>query len=635
MFNLIRIYFYDGVKSSGSSSTGTNTGNTTASGGSTSSKFKDKISNLTVTKSNVYTFNSDMEYGVFENYDDAVTTLPSSLFYEAQSSEDGRSGLFNYYLIGDTKKGRDGKKFTYIKSETFAGNQAVSPDYTRNPTAQSIIQKTTFSGAYLEPSSKFVSQPYNVKDFIFCKNYGVIPNNRMITLRRFPTPVMDNLRVPLGGNRIEATDNGGKISATQTPIDGITKDQMIKSGVALPLAQAITFFGEGTGNDLSDIIGIDSGLNWADKQQSKMLKAEGNDPGLTNTNLYKYIEQLIGPSIGENLKGLSTLLGGFTDPDNIDMQIRRSLFDQLHAPGGPLSERIFVDVNTVDKMSIRQQGFTGGDREFSLKFSYNLASVGQINSRMMFIDLLTNILAIGTDYGTFLAPQLLVNPNKKGIGFPGGAAEYIKSMLDPVGFINDMVKINFSAEMQAKLKTLKGDLAKAKAELTGLGNGVPLSKDSQIYKTIGTMMTSALLTNLYFEPMMLSGYPTGEWHIVVGNPLNPIAMIGNLICKGVNVKFNNVLGADDFPTEMEVTYKLKPARQRHRGDFESLMNRGSGRLYLGKMQIADQSKNAYVGAISGNDYNNMTISSTKDVAGLASTATTTIAGLGSNLQPIK
>jgi hypothetical protein len=136
----------------------------------------------------IYKFNSDFEYGVFENANDAVTTLPSSLFFEAQSSEDGRLGLFNYYVIGDMRSATNGKgKITYAQSERFEQNQVITPEMSRNPTANTIIQTTTANGAYLNPRSRFVSQPYNVKDFIFCKHYGVIPNNRMITLRRFPS----------------------------------------------------------------------------------------------------------------------------------------------------------------------------------------------------------------------------------------------------------------------------------------------------------------------------------------------------------------------------------------------------------------------------------------------------------------
>jgi hypothetical protein len=181
-----------------------------------------------------------------------------------------------------------------------------------------------------------------------------------------------------------------------------------------------------------------------------------------------------------------------------------------------------------------------------------------------------------------------------------------------------MLKLNFSAEVKSKIETLKGDVEKSKEELEGLKKGTPLSKDGKIYKTLTAMLTSDLINQLYYEPIMLSGYPTGEWHVTVGNPLNPIAMIGNMICEGVTIRLNNVLGPDDFPTELIAEYKMKSARQKHRGDFESMFNRGNGRLYLGKFEISDASKNAQVGAASGTDYQQ----ANDNVRNIATTAAT-------------
>jgi hypothetical protein len=566
----------------------------------------------------IYKFNSDQEYGVFENYSDAVTTLPSSLFYEAQSSEDGRVGLFNYYVIGDIRSATDGKgKVTYVQSERYEQNQIVTPEVSRNPTASAIIKETTANGAYLNPRSKYVSQPYNVKDFIFCKHYGVIPNNRMITLRRFPNPVMDNLRVPTPGKRIEAVDKAGELKGQDVDGASISTEQMIKEGACLPIAQAVTFFGAETGNSLDSILGIDTGLNWGANDQDKLKKSAGNDKGFMQSTLGKYIEALSGgpnSKLSEGLKSISSAVGVITDPDNVELRHRRNLYDTLVAPEGPLSKRIFVDVNTVNKMWMREIGFNGGDQTFSLTFNYSLTSVGEINSRMMFIDLMANLLAIGSDYGKFLVPQLLVGSNKQGIGFPNGSKGFVKHLTDPVGFLNDMLKLNFEAEVKAKVDSISGTLEKSKAEIQGLSKGQALPKDGQVYKTLTAMLTSDLINQLVYEPIMLSGYPTGEWHVVVGNPLNPIAMIGNLICSNVKIKLNNVLGPDDFPTELTATFSMKAARQKHRGDFESMFNRGNGRLYLGKMPISDASLNAQVGALSGNDIQGPLPDNTRDGA---------------------
>jgi hypothetical protein len=100
---------------------------------------------------------------------------------------------------------------------------------------------------------------------------------------------------------------------------------------------------------------------------------------------------------------------------------------------------------------------------------------------------------------------------------------------------------------------------------------------------LGNILAFALAKDLietYQAPLSLkTGAPVGEWHLVVGNPMNPIAMIGNLVCDGVTIEFSEVLGPDDFPTEVIATFTLKHARDRERGEIESMFNRGDGRLY--------------------------------------------------------
>ena len=78
---------------------------------------------------------------------------------------------------------------------------------------------------------------------------------------------------------------------------------------------------------------------------------------------------------------------------------------------------------------------------------------------------------------------------------------------------------------------------------------------------------------------LLIGEPVGECHITIGNPLNPIAMIGNLICTKIEVEFGNELGPDDFPLEIKVKVSLDHGMPRDRDAIESIFNRGMGRMY--------------------------------------------------------
>ena len=92
-------------------------------------------------------------------------------------------------------------------------------------------------------------------------------------------------------------------------------------------------------------------------------------------------------------------------------------------------------------------------------------------------------------------------------------------------------------------------------------------------------VTEDFITNWQVPASLLTGAPVGEWHLTIGNPCNPIAMIGNLICKNVKIEFGDILGPDDFPTTLKATFQLEHGRDRERGEIESMFNRGDGRLY--------------------------------------------------------
>jgi hypothetical protein len=179
------------------------------------------------------------------------------------------------------------------------------------------------------------------------------------------------------------------------------------------------------------------------------------------------------------------------------------------------------------------------------------------------------------------------------------------SITDPINYVRDVVSRMLSkSEVDRQLNAEKS----LTEEMSQLANEMKefvynpdqgLTPDKKLYKSIAVMISDAFLKKVYFSPIMLSGYPTGDWHLTIGNPLNPIAMMGNLVCKNVKIGFNDELGPDDFPTEMNVQITLEPGRQRHRGDWESMFNRGNGRLYLGQLVKSQESTNAWVNVSTG------------------------------------
>ena len=78
---------------------------------------------------------------------------------------------------------------------------------------------------------------------------------------------------------------------------------------------------------------------------------------------------------------------------------------------------------------------------------------------------------------------------------------------------------------------------------------------------------------------LLSGNPTGYWHVTIGNPLDPIAMMGNMSVTKTTVQFNDVLGYDDFPTEIKFTVELEHSMPRDNAAIENMFNGTKGRFY--------------------------------------------------------
>jgi hypothetical protein len=92
---------------------------------------------------------------------------------------------------------------------------------------------------------------------------------------------------------------------------------------------------------------------------------------------------------------------------------------------------------------------------------------------------------------------------------------------------------------------------------------------------------------------ILDGRAVGEWHLTIGNPMNPIANIGNLVCTGCEYELSDTLGLDDFPTEVTFTVSLQHARTRAKQDIESMFNAGNGAMTFSELPLPSSASNSY------------------------------------------
>lgn len=459
-------------------------------------------------------------------------------------SLNGTNSLFNNYVV--FRVARSGvNKMDYDNKDHYLTNfQDQYAKGAATPTAAQIIE---WSSNQSDENSVFGPAPYAWNDFLYCKYYGKIPNNYLLTLRRYPLPIMDNLKGP-------------------------------DSQIAVPIAQCVTWLGDEPNNKLKDIMKWSYGYIWK-SLEAGVQEVDGNE-----TQLGSGVEQFAPDKIQKAL-GLATVLSG----GNNDWDGRKAAYNQWAAHGGgsanstdgPYFNKVYGPVNVVNKTFMRDRGLNFSN-EITLNFQYKLNSYDRISPKVAMLDVISNFL-------------LLTYSNAK---FWGGATRYFPKA-NKVGFLGDQSKF-YSGDYDGYFGSVTTQLSGfAKGAMDFLGKLA--SNPGEILKSLGDIGAKLGLGNLSSKsrPSMLSirslltGEPIGEWHLTVGNPLNPIAVIGNLILKDTTIEFSDKLGAEDFPTEVYFTVKLDHGKPRDKGDIESMLNLGAGRMYYSTLGQLPSEQNTF------------------------------------------
>jgi hypothetical protein len=432
----------------------------------------------------------------------------------------------------------------------------------------------------------------------------------MITLRRFPHPILDNLSVP---DAIKSTES------------------YHAEGAGRPVAQAVTWYGGNSGNNLNSLLTFSTGLSWTPKDQEATRDQEMFSKGIFNQDhgpakwLGLAIDKAF-PKLKNAYDAAKTVVDMgviATDPleELTGAKKTKELRDRAKGQnGGMMSEYLFVPVDVVKKTNVRSSGLSFSWESLTLNFEYELASVGEVNTKAAMLDILGNLLSIGTNYGNFLTPEIRYNSTFPAIGFPGGNAGMEDFYKDPINWLVKNAKtisnaVNTSDPSNENSPDDKADPDSIKSKLTQImtdsaNDPVKLADSLSEYseelgiagsRLLKYALIADLVTNYVAPVSLLTGAPIGEWHLTVGNPMNPIAMIGNLICEGVKIEFSESLGPDDFPTGIKATFTLKHGRDRERGEIESIFNRGDGRLYQSSLKTSATAQSyAAFGDVNGN-----------------------------------
>ncbi|MFM2010350.1 MAG: Tenacibaculum phage PTm1 [Bacteroidota bacterium] len=406
----------------------------------------------------------------------------------------------------------------------------------KTPTTTNIINWSTLE----DNAYKF---PYKYQDFVFCKWWQKIPNNYMVTLRRYPYPVSDAVTSPQEARK-------------EVPLDRL-----------YPVATMVTYLGEDAGNKISSIVGpIETGLKW------KPVTANVWDVSQTT-------EQ---PSINNPAANIAKVLG-FLQSGAEGAKNRKDPMTPIDPyNNGPYVNKILGPVNVITEVQARERGLNF-KHEINLVFEYSIRSIGGINTKAAGLDILANALLMTSASAPFwggmnrFAPHVVGGLNDPFLGGDAGRSAWLKG--DPNGFFNAL-KSQFSA-VYKNIADLFNNFSMDGA-LGGLATII--TKGATEFMKLNTTQQRGQLSGLH---ALLTGAPTGEWHLQVGSPFNPLMMIGNLICTNSKIEFNDELGPDDFPTELKITITLEHAMPRDKDAIESMFNYGQGRIYALPKGYAD------------------------------------------------
>jgi hypothetical protein len=360
-----------------------------------------------------------------------------------------------------------------------------------------------------------------------------------------------------------------------------------KKSLRRPIAQALSYL-DTSGNSFKGL-----------SKMTVSITTKPTSGALDNVTTLTQAETDLGKADGSaaniGTKLLSLLSG--TDKDTVAFSNWTAAYDPWK--NGPLQDLVYGPVNVITGSLIRGRGLTFKQDGLKINFDYSSKSIEHINQKAAMLDILSNMLALTYNHALFWGGEnrfLIDRAN-----FPLVKAEVmfglLKNLNNPQEQLNEIqnalqlgssnltanFKALFEEAAEQVVKIVKPESSadgeqdankKEKESKTGLSNTVSQTalQGSESLKKLQRQILEGTKAEL-------TGAPTGEWHLQVGNPFAPMMMIGNIWCTSADFEFNDELSIDDFPTELKVSCNLKHGRERDASDIQSIFNGGGGRIY--------------------------------------------------------
>lgn len=564
----------------------------------------------------------------------------------------GAQSIMNPYSLtrltgGFSQEGQINYMYDIRDRRRFYGMSVADTDdvlAVSNPTVTQIIEWGN--------SDAWGRTPYSFEDFVYCKYFGQIPNNRLITFRRYSAPCVDNLQFENMFGKHEETSKDASGNVKIEKVNELTEENN-DNKVFSPHASVITWFGGDTGNTLSSLINFSTGIKWTDvkyKQHEirgnegeskqavidRLLGDGGEHTGLYGSAEYEPITDLL--ESGSWLTGKITSFGKFDLAMNGEIGIDQAAFDKLSdANVDPyeqtLQNRIVGPVNRIDAVKKREAGIDFS-QTLTIKCSYTQKSIGGINPKAALLDCLGNCLEMVSPHAVFWggSQRFMIKPTIYPFHDGGWRDSFMAKIYDGkflgtdgavATVLSGIKNVGTDSDGNFSMDAIKSALGGAAGGLLSMiGSAIQSVADmfggSDLLNSLGSAINGkgadlqgvdaetaqkeaqGKLNNMFgnleqlwhnkmaaetMQPQiqgmgaLLIGAPVGEWHLTIGNPFNPIAVIGNLICSKMDVQWDDELGPDDFPMGFTVTYNIEHGMARDSDAIQSMFNRGMGKFY--------------------------------------------------------
>lgn len=422
-------------------------------------------------------------------------------------------------------------------------------------------------------------------DFVYCRDYGVYPNNRLIIVRRFGGPVGDSL-----------TSRGGT-----------------------PIGTLVTWF-----DDQNPPISIDFGINWDEAEVSfkNVLNNIGNDIGLGK----------IGIPLGDVAGGA---FGALQVPGAFE-PFTRAVFAKAGLVGAGSEKFIPSGSPTLIKEAKQRKlipedspgSSLSGKITVAVKCAWEQKFIGGIDPTKVYYDLLRMILHFGSDDASFyLGSGSTINAVlNKILAILENPAEFIKKIITGfkeaftkvVTLVKDKINEFFKSQKQERIpnrtdvetdpnadpkviennrkiaeqkeiddKNTKTDAANALVDKAKAAAISAIDSVIDLFSTITEGLARKYKHVLLGIGNSLSGAPSTPWHVTVGNPFRPILSSGDMYMdSSIKLILGPTLAFNDLPSYIEVEFTLTSARNLGANEIFR-------KLHTGEVRISSKQKKTF------------------------------------------